>query len=148
MIRNVGEIPSLDEILEMRENIEIYTQICDHLLPPIVGKIKMKQLSADSPMTTYAQRTDEAFLLLLLENNWEKWNGEDENKVICPYTETSKNRSVKMMGGWKKEGYDRYNLLCQMVDEDRKKNGSKFDREYLLHNQAKKGEKRFDNPHR
>jgi hypothetical protein len=66
--------------------------------------------------------TDEAFVLLCLENYWEKWNSVSTGVVVPefgvagrekPLTRwTDARRGHCQFGGWEKEGLHRFNALC------------------------------------
>ena len=85
--------------------------------------------------------SDEAFVLLILENNWNRWmdlNKKSDNKYVPTKRgcETPIVTDVKPMytninriagndeinRGWSEEGIQRFNTLCGMVKEDREEN--------------------------
>ena len=87
--------------------------------------------------------SDEAFVLLVLENNWERWldiNNKSKNNYIPTkrnrgdkpvesdilplYTNingNSANAGKEVNRGWTEAGIKRFNELCTMVKEDKKK---------------------------
>ena len=87
--------------------------------------------------------SDEAFVFLVLENNWERWldiNNKSQNKytpvrrgngnqittnVLPKYTNINghpSNDGKNVIRGWSEAGIKRFNELCKIVKKDRKKN--------------------------
>jgi hypothetical protein len=120
-----------------------------YLLPAIAGKNKIKNriatpVVADNQICTVS---DEAFAMLVLENNYDRWVDVQKNKregstgvdpslalksdkrkrkwesnVSPKYTEggivySQKGKATQK--GWKDEGIQRFNVLCQQVNADR-----------------------------
>ena len=97
--------------------------------------------------------SDEAFALLVLENNWERWldiNNKSKNNYIPTkrnrgdkpvesdilplYTNingNSANAGKEVNRGWTEAGIKRLNELCTMVKEDRKKMQLLIGKSYL-----------------
>jgi len=107
-----------------------------------VGKCKWKKLVVLKKVTLFATVTDEAFALLVLENNWSVWIKEDPKDY---FTKNKKEQNKKQkqnnglytghakgairFGGWSLEGVQRFNELCNIVKNDRIAN-EPFDIEY------------------
>jgi len=103
-------------------------------------------------LTDVSTESDEAFTLLLLENNWEFWletvarrradmeeqgGGVDGRKVRCTWTKspkwTAKSSYCAKMEGWDLEAIDRYNDIMELVIADRNSHGAEFDLFYRQH---------------
>ena len=133
----------LEHYLSMRGNSKAYMHLCTNYLPCVVGKKQWDDASRDGPMSEIADETDEAFLLLVLENSWLVWKqlaeypkGElplQKDRMLPKYTGTPAGSGRNE--GWGDLGTKRYNQLCKRVELDRKENGTSFDREYLLKRQ-------------
>ena len=90
-------------------------------------------------MSTYVTKSDEAFALVVFENNFQRWldmynKGNSKTSDVQPkWTnggKSAKNGRSKMCGGWDEEGINRYNELYQKIDKDRREN-PEFEDEFL-----------------
>jgi hypothetical protein len=112
--------------------------LCQFLMPFVVGaeawnKKKSKELVGD-----VATCSDKAFVLLSLENNYERWVSEAvwivDNMDKEPSTRANKDFSASLytnsgqsqnngksrrLQGWAREGYLRFNQLYKLVEQDR-----------------------------
>ena len=124
----------------MRGNKKAYMHLCTNYMPCVVGKKNWDDQSRDEPMSEIADESDEAFLLLVLENSWLVWKQlakypkgtlpEGEAKRNIPlYTGTPAGSGRNE--GWGDAGTKRFNALCRRVEKDRAENGEQFDREYI-----------------
>jgi hypothetical protein len=134
----------MEQLLEGRQN-ENVMKLFKFFIPCVVGKKKFKatmsgQIKRDVEICTVS---DEAFALLLLENQYDRWTdiftinqkmtmevlGSSERRkrkwesdVSPKYTEGginySDNRKMSQKG-WKESGIVRFNALCALVKEDR-----------------------------
>ena len=130
---------------EGRNNYKMYAMFYDYFLPCVLKKsVFERQASVATNDTTLCTVSDEAFALLLLENNYDRWvdiyrlqegevaprrgqkRREFESDTPTKYTkggivynETDKNDSPK---GWSAEGINRFNELFDLVKKDRKAN--------------------------
>jgi hypothetical protein len=108
--------------------------MCEELLPHVVGRAKWKKDIATKRVSDIATPSDIAFILLVLENNWDYWvqyatsnsskKNNDQAKVQetlkCPKTKwTSGNLLFGQNSGWTKEGILRFNELCQLEKANR-----------------------------
>lgn len=147
----------------MRSNKDAFYSFCDNLLPGVVGKVTWKHKVTRELVRDIATPSDEAFVYLLLENNWKVWKeaakreekkarADDAVSELDEEDESSQEESVKSIAseytdanpkggknsGWSENGMKRYNELCIMVKADRASNGD-CDKAYLEH--AKKTKK-------
>jgi hypothetical protein len=126
--------PPLDSILEMRENKEDSYQIfCDHVLSQVVGKNDWKTRAGKEMISSIATVSDEAFAILLVENNYQVWEddalgtcGEGGVKASSRYTVNG--AGTKKYQGWTREGLKRFNTLAAMVHADRISNKGAFEK--------------------
>jgi hypothetical protein len=102
----------------------------------VVGTKNWRKLAAKELMRDIATESDESFLVLTLENNWQRWwaeiNHDDKvdestlSDIQALYTNSGKSTksgsgSSRRFQGWSREGYLRFNELHALVKEDRKK---------------------------
>jgi hypothetical protein len=88
---------------------------------------------------------NEAFTLLLLLNNWDKWHAEQgapPRKIDALYT--SSTQGNKKFLGWSNASIAKYNLLFKQIECDRVTDTRKVMEEMFLkskqqHNNSKKG---------
>ena len=109
-------------------------------MPCIVGKKTWEDKTRDTAMSTVASVTDEAFLLLVMENSWSVWkqmanndSGElplHEQRQLPLYTGTPGGSGRNE--GWGDKGMKRFNELCRKIEKDREDYGKTFDSEYML----------------
>ena len=158
----------------MRDNPETYEVFFTWFIPAIGRKTYWKHIVAnaenDDDITTIS---NEAFVLLVLENNWDRWleifrmndgnlvssRGRGKRHTECTiqpkYTRvggissSQEEKSIEMGKGWTHEGIERFNTLFDKVREDHKKNSS-FGKNWIakerlrLNEQIKKASKRYE----
>ena len=122
-----------------------------------VGKMKYQRGAKTELTSAMCTASTEAFALAVLENNWEYWKADvavkrDKAENIEKQKYTSQTgEDGTMMGGWSKEGIDRFIVLHDLVEKDRKnkerkdleKNILKYQKEQELEAAAsKKGKQR------
>ena len=65
-------LPSIEDILKLRKNLQTMRILCDHFLPCVIGKKWWKmQILSGRHVNNIATVSDEAFVLLVLENIWD-----------------------------------------------------------------------------
>jgi hypothetical protein len=134
--KGIGPMPNLDRIQSMRTKPESYAYFCVHFIPAIVGernwtKLCRATMGVKETFKRLVTVSDEAFALLLLENYWDRWVAEWEEKKKAdedgrdvsfkglPKTRYSENNpDIKKFGGWRR-GAKRYNELYQDVELER-----------------------------
>ena len=119
------ELPTLEEILKLRQSPKhtsyntAFTFIVEHLAGAVIGQRKWKTTRCYAPLAKHMTVSDEAFMLLVLENQYELWIKTDSTKVgRGKYTENGPNRKFC---GWTKEGMRRFNKLLEEVRGNRTK---------------------------
>jgi hypothetical protein len=124
-----------------------YIELLDCLAKSVTGRKRYMENRMTKPLSEWFTLTDEAFLLLCLENNVAKWNKQWARKQLLlqvpPQAQqqqqgqeieeeiqeealyTGKSRGTKR--SWSAEGLERFNALMIDVYRDRKENGTNFD---------------------
>ena len=125
-----------------------YIELVDCLAKSVTGRKRYMENRMTKPLSEWFTLTDEAFLLLCLENNVGKWNRQWAQKQlrlqVPPQVRqqqqgqeiqddiqeedalyTGKSRGTKR--SWSNEGLERFNALMIDVYRDRKENGTNFD---------------------
>lgn len=132
-----GHLPTLQELMALSNGGEHYKWMCLKLIPFVVGyKLWIKQCYKGT-LSEFATCSDETFVLLTLENNYDRWKDEAEwiiaNKekevkdqtkkafASSKYTNsgTKANGKCRHFQGWSRVGYVRFNELYQLVLADR-----------------------------
>eukprot|EP00978_Attheya_sp_CCMP212_P029947 scaffold108459_cov57-Attheya_sp.AAC.1 len=106
---NNGIMPTLDEVLLLRE-VPIWDPEDDRQIVNNIGLLFLVDFM-------YGSIIDEAFVLLVLENNWDVLNGIANAE---PKYTSRKFTSNKRNDGWSNEGIRRYNELQADVMSNRK----------------------------
>lgn len=136
----------LESFLQIRNQEATFQEFVIRFLKPTYSKRWNGKLRTEVRLRGIADLvsiTDEAFVLLVLENNWERWidlNNQSNNnyiaakrgsekplasEVLPKYTYLQGSRpgksknDVPVWKGWKEEGIKRFNELCSLVKNDR-----------------------------
>jgi hypothetical protein len=125
-------MPSLQVIQNLREEEEPaveenllhpYIDVCMRLLPCIVGKVQWKKTSIihGGDITKIATLSDEAMMLVALENYYEPWVSHPRTSMNHPprYTREGHGKDASKHAGWNDAGRKRYNELYIQVKKDR-----------------------------
>ena len=121
-------LPSMADILKLRQaprasNNTAFTFIVEHLAGAVIGQRKWKTARCYVPLSNAMSVSDEAFMLLVLENQYELWMDAESTRVgRGRYTENVPN---KKYCGWSNEGMRRFNILLAEVRNNRNKQYSK-----------------------
>ena len=68
-----NQMPPKEQVWQLRDNATVFALVFDKFLPLLIGSTKHKNTRLISTILEICTKLDEAFLLLMLENNWEKW---------------------------------------------------------------------------
>ena len=104
---------------------------CLHMLVPVVTKRAWRSLSCHKELSDpgFVSLSDEAFALLVLENNWDFWVAQAKDKeasmVDHPPLYTNDSKKVGKGKGWSELGRTRFNELGQQVVLDRQQDHAK-----------------------
>ena len=84
---------SFDELLNMRKvSTGLYFKFIEYFIAPVVGKFFHKENRCERLISDYISVSDEAFAILIFENNYETWCDMVQRKdtkssnVFCKYT--------------------------------------------------------------
>ena len=150
MVKDSGGIADLqfdfDDLFNLRKDeTGIYEKFVDYLLSAVVGKQIYKSRKHKSLVSTYTSISDEAFALIVVENNWERWVDMHEQKnfkssnVMPKFTNAGKTRysgngsSNQKFKGWSAAGLKRFNEIFLMVKQDRNmKHAVKWEESFKL----------------
>jgi hypothetical protein len=143
--RKKESVPKLADIVKLSEEEATYRWICSKWMRCVVGNTQWNKRYYKEPLSDVATESDEAFLVLTIENNYDRWMAEvkdlmetnreqdDEEdgswraslppaKYTNSGTSTATGKaSSKRFQGWSREGYLRFNELHGQVKEDRKR---------------------------
>ena len=136
-------IPTLHEIMFLRNNRSTYKWFLDYIIPAVVGKKYFNDLIYDKYVSEIITVSDEAFGLLCFSNYYESilLNLTSPNKTKQTKPLYTKSGSISVKGnsnivfkhcGWTFEGLKLYNTLFKKVEQDRLKNNM-FDEIYKQH---------------
>lgn len=142
---------SLDKLTELREDVDAFEIFVNRFLKPTYSKkwnyhVNYKR-SEVKKIANIVSITDEAFVLLVLENNWDRWidiNNQSDNNyipskrgrskpttssVMPKYTQLQVSGSISEQNqdnickGWRQSGIQRFNELCVLVKCNREEFG-------------------------
>lgn len=130
-----------EKFKKLRQNKEVHTLFIKRFVRLVVGDRLWKQRMRDPAVTDINDLctvSNEAFTLLILENNWDRWvdisrraknrfrhanktSGEKpvESDITPLYTDILQKGVYGVERGWKTKGILRYNELCKQIGEDR-----------------------------
>jgi hypothetical protein len=126
--------PRLESLLLLSRGGDAYKWMCSNYMKCVVGAKQWSHRYHRNLLSEVATESDESFLVLTMENNYDRWLAEynlDENdgegRKMLPdarYTNsgTSKHSgrgSSRRFHGWSREGYKRFNALHALIKEDR-----------------------------
>ena len=123
-------MPTLDEILELQKpptwnpsnkrqltNNKAFIFMVDFIYGSLIGKRQWKRNKLITPVSKELTVSDKAFVLLVLENNWETLNNND---LAEPKYTSKKKTSNKRNDGWSNNGILCYNALQEAIKQNRK----------------------------
>jgi len=123
------------EELRDQTNIDAFEVFGRYAIPPVVRKMLFRTKRLHEKVSSSVTIFDEAFAMLILENNAEKWKkfyDNDEGKGLASatgkmakpkYCPTGKDAvQSSYTGNWTEAGIDRYNALCNLVHKQTEEN--------------------------
>jgi hypothetical protein len=81
------QLPTLEQILKLREsprghhNNRVFTFIVEHLAGAVIGQRKWKTSRCYTPLSKHMSILDEAYMLLVLENQYNMWMDAETTRV-------------------------------------------------------------------
>ena len=132
MMRRNLPLPELNSILLLSCYLETYFWVCSMMLKCVVGCTTWNRRCYKEELSQVATESDESFLILTLENNFDRWMYEakyatdDEALKRMPESKYTNSGTSKQLGkgssrrfhGWSREGYLRFNALFYIVKAD------------------------------
>lgn len=118
----------------------------------MVGDNVWRSSHLNKPLTTFVTNSDEAFALVVLENNYERWmdmwskNHMRDSEVPAKYTNAGvslKDGRTRKYCGWSEDGVNRFNELNAEVGQSRLA-FPKFDKQLLATWQANRRTRRSE----
>ena len=79
---NNFEFPTLDEIFILRKNRGVYKWFCDTILPEVIGSREFAKLCEFEPLSNFITISDEAFVLVCMENYYEKLQNKVQKEFV------------------------------------------------------------------
>ena len=142
-----GELCTLAEYQELRGNHKAFIHFCDNFLNNVYGRGAWKGDLRLKTLTEAVTESDEAFTLLVLQNNWEFWldttalhsaEEQDGRKIKrSSWTKmpkwTARSAYCHKNDGWDEQGIDRYNEIMELVLQNRQAHGELFNDIYKQH---------------
>ena len=110
-------IPTIGRVNTSRDNLEDFKWYCENFLSVVVGKHEFGNNKKKKLVSKIATKSDEALVLLYLENSIGKWTSQyndPEGKSKSDWTQTGytlENSQAKKYKGWSKEGIERFRFL-------------------------------------
>jgi hypothetical protein len=127
-----AKFPSLEDFMMLHEGGDTYELFTRCFLRKIVGEKEWSNNCYRSLLSEYCTASDEAFGLLTIENNYDRWtymqgSGDygDETKMAPQALYTNSGNAKHGKGaprrfqGWSIDGYKRFDELHKMVKADR-----------------------------
>ena len=153
-IRDVKKNVNLDQIMQMRQEENIpYFDFIEFFVSSVIGKSCYKQNSCDKLLSEYVTISDEAFAILIFENNFDAWVDmgirKDTSGTQVPRKYTNGGKSKADVGssqhnkGWSEEGLKRFNELFDKVKKNRSSPEAKdFEEKFRAYCDNKVGSKK------
>jgi hypothetical protein len=148
----------VQQLLKLHEGGEAYHLFLSKLVRRVVGKSRWSNNSTKKLVSQYVTKSDEAYALLNVENQYDRWtifwendSREEEDKVELPgamYTNCGQSGggkgTNKKNDGWSTAGMNRFNELHKKITEDRKRASREIFEEKLRADlEAKQASKRL-----
>jgi hypothetical protein len=88
----------LEDFRQLRAKPEAFFNFCMYFLPVVTGRLNFRNDRVQLAISEIATVSDEAFTLLLLENNWNKWKEQAyvRYKEIMKADETTVNEDMEL----------------------------------------------------
>lgn len=123
----------------MRHNYLVYCIFVEKFVSCVIGTNYFKNVKLYKPFQEYCTISDEAMTFLILENNWDVWSeiaaagNNNERKPIKSCIMKQKFFDPKTGRGysWNDAGKEFYNMIYDLVQQDRITYGKFFDNQLL-----------------
>jgi hypothetical protein len=143
-----SSMPSPESVNEGRDNKKVYLWFCAAFIEPVVGTNKWKANRHNVLLRKFTTPSDEAFPMVVYQNNYAKWlhmaatNDINNQTVAAVWTSGGTNAKKgynKKFCGWSREGLEQLNANYKKIQIDRRED-KRFDLallEYLKERQPK-----------
>ena len=125
----LSHFPTMEQLLQMRENPRVYSWFCRHFMLCVVGTKNWMNNCRQFPMHVFVTVSDEAFALTQLENSYERWMDMYKNSTMktseikAKFTNSGKSEKgdgrSKRFCGWTMEGLTFYNQQYDEIGRNR-----------------------------
>ena len=108
----------MDRLLKARKDLDSLKWYCENFLSIVMGRQTYNKQKFKVLVSKMATRSDEALLLVIMENSIEKWTKEYHNPAADPKMwgepkYTKKRNETRKHQGWSEAGIARYNLYLK-----------------------------------
>jgi hypothetical protein len=76
-----NKMPSKEKVWQLCNNVDMFKLMFTKFLPVLIGCVKHKNSRGIRIISENCTKSDEAFLLLLLDNSWDTWTAHAENAL-------------------------------------------------------------------
>ena len=140
-----AEMPAVSDYLLRHKCSSTYSSFVDEFVKWVVGAKPFQRLAATKLLSEFVTVTDEAYALLVCENQekrYQKMMVEGNTRKLtmeARYTDGGGGKDVPLSGknrkgrGWSSKGIERFNELCHQIREERAKDPDrhKFEKSFL-----------------
>ena len=154
-----------------REGYPVYKDFCSFFVSGVVGIRNFNRNKCVKPHSTHVSVSDEAFTVLTLEKNWDRWSSMAEtgtwtdSEVPSKWTTSNEKRKTKLQEddyersdedqipqarhfrGWSAQGIARYNQLYVEIELEQRKDNYETFEEYCMEEFQKEAEQAGKNRH-
>lgn len=128
----------MKRVLQMRKDREAFHWFLDHVASAVVGTTSTEQVKYVKLPREWLSRSLEAFCLLCLENFFDMVKSQAlDSRISTSPLWTKDGRGKRKNQGWEQDGIRRYNVLLQLVKENREE----YSEEDEIYLRAKREEK-------
>lgn len=118
-----------------RNDFDDFHTFCTSFLSNVIGKQAYNKRVLQDTISTIATVSDEAFVVLCLENSLGRWEQEarepKEKRIDAVYTASPAEASK--YGGWSIEGMRRFNTLQKEIIPEMRSKTAQLEADYILH---------------
>ena len=136
----MGNIFTLEQMQNARKNFADFDTFCSSFLSNVIGKQAYNKKVLQSTISEMASVSDEAFVVLCLENSMKRWEHEAKDpttkRIDAVYTASPAEASK--YGGWSNEGMRHFNTLQREIVPYMRMKSAKLEAHYLKHHKELK----------
>ena len=136
---NMGNVITLEQMQNARSNFDDFDVFCSTFLSNVIGKQAYNKQVVQAKMSIITTASDEAFVLLCLENSMKRWEHEardpDAKRIETMYT--ARPEEASKYGGWSKIGMRRFNILQRDIIPASRRESQEIEENYMIYQQNK-----------